>query len=129
MHDNLDRSPTTGSPTPTRIDGFVRFAPPMDVREIFRQMILREVRDGRLTAARRRRIVRYTAQMGLSPVEAGQLIADCRAEVFQDPEPAVLSRTPRLAEPKPRRIPPALKFMVVVAGAILVGLIVVSLRL
>ncbi len=49
---------------------------------IFREMILGELRDGRLSPWRRRRIVRYAAAMGLSATEAGRLLDSCRA-VFE----------------------------------------------
>lgn len=54
---------------------------PLDTKAIFRQMIEEEVRNGRLTPWRRRRIVRYAAQLRLSAVEAGKLIEECRREV------------------------------------------------
>jgi len=58
-------------------------SPRIDVQDIFREMIAQELREGRLTPMRRRHIVRYAAQMGLSAVEAGRLIAQCRDEVLQ----------------------------------------------
>ena len=51
------------------------FAPAIDNREIFRELIKDELRNGRLSAAGRRRIVRYAANLRMSAVEAGQLIA------------------------------------------------------
>jgi len=53
----------------------------LDTRLIFRRMIEDEVRAGRLTRSRRRRIVRYAAQLDLSAVETGRLIDECRAKV------------------------------------------------
>ena len=56
------------------------FAPSIDMTAIFRQLIADEVRTGRLTRARRRRIVQYAAHLGLSAVQVGRLIAECREE-------------------------------------------------
>ncbi|MFQ5461954.1 MAG: hypothetical protein ACE5E5_04920 [Phycisphaerae bacterium] len=61
-------------------------AAPIDQREIFRQLIEDEIRNGRLTRARRRRIVRYAAQLRLSAVEAGTMIDRCRARLAEDRE-------------------------------------------
>ena len=52
---------------------------------MFRQLILGEIRNGRLSRWRRRRIVQYAAAMGLSATEAGDLLAACREEVLQSP--------------------------------------------
>lgn len=54
---------------------------PIELGETFRQLIIDELRNGRLTPVRRRRIVRYAAHLGVSAVEAGHLIAVCREEV------------------------------------------------
>jgi len=61
-------------------------AAPIDQREIFRQLIEDEIRNGRLTRARRRRIVRYAAQLRLSAVEAGNMIERCRARLAEERE-------------------------------------------
>jgi len=54
----------------------------LDTRMIFREMIAQELRAGRLTRSRRARIVRYAAQLGLSAVEAGEMVASCCNEAF-----------------------------------------------
>jgi hypothetical protein len=41
-------------------------------------MIAEEARCGRLTPIRRARIVRFASQLGLSAVETGRLIEECR---------------------------------------------------
>ncbi len=70
-------------------------------REIFREMIAHEVRAGRLDRARRQRIVRYAAQLGLSAVETGAMIQDCRAEAILSEDPLIREHALRLVEPPP----------------------------
>lgn len=55
----------------------------IDTHEVFRQLILGEIRNGRLSRWRRRRIVQYAAAMGLSATEAGDLLVACREEVLK----------------------------------------------
>lgn len=54
----------------------------IDTREIFRRLILDEIRRGALDRPRRRRIIQYAAQLKLSAVEIGQLINSCRDELL-----------------------------------------------
>ena len=77
----------------------------LNTHDIFRELIATELRDGRLTASRRRRIVRYAAHLGLSAVETGQLIARCRDEALQSDNPHERAHALRLVEPEPARIP------------------------
>ena len=102
------------------------FIPSIDTRDIFRQMIALEVRNGRLTPARRRRIVRYAAQMGLSAVEAGQLITASRKEVLESDDPTERYHALRLVEPAEERIPVAVILSIVLALAILADLIFIG---
>ena len=102
------------------------YVPSIETRDVFRQMIAMELRNGRLTPARRRRIVRYAAQMGLSAVEAGQLIAACRKEALQSEDPRARHHALRLVEPPPERAPVVLILSVALALAILLDLIFVS---
>lgn len=50
----------------------------LDTETIFRELIRQEILAGRLNRKQRRRVVRYAAQLGLSAVEAGEMIAECR---------------------------------------------------
>ena len=88
-------------------------------REIFREMIAEEVRRGRLDRARRQRIIRYAAQLGLSAVEAGAMIQECRAEALQSDDPAVRTYALRLVEP-----PPAWSFPAKVGATLLTAVVV-----
>ena len=109
--------------SPDEDDRDSTFVPSIDTRDVFRQMIAMELRNGRLTAGRRRRIVRYASQMGLSAVEAGQLIAACRREALESNDPAERYHALRLVEPAPPRVPVAVVLSVALAVAILLDLI------
>lgn len=80
----------------------------LDTETIFRELIRQEILAGRLNRTRRRRVVRYAAQLGLSAVEAGEMIKECRRaalpakpsphEFGDEPqEPAGRSRCGRIA--------------------------------
>ena len=105
-------------------DGFAgRYSPRdytrrIDTKEIFRELIAQEVRSGRLTPSRRRRIVRYAAQLSLSTVETGRLIAECRDEALESEDPEVIYHALRLVEPPPRTMPITVKFAVALIVAI-----------
>ena len=71
----------------------------IDTKEIFRQLIAQEVRSGRLTPGRRRRIIRYAAQLHLSAVETGRLIAECRDEALESDDADVIYHDLRLVAP------------------------------
>lgn len=82
----------------------IPFCPPLpDTKAIFRELIANEIRSGRLTAARRARIVRYASQLGLSAVETGRLIHDCVYEALEDRDPVAQACALRLAAEPPRR--------------------------
>jgi len=92
----------------------------LDTQTIFREMIARELRCGRLTKSSRARIVRYASQMGLSAVEAGELIGKCRDDALLGDDPEVRTFALRLVEPLEPRIPTPLK----IAGVILIAIII-----
>ena len=63
----------------------------IETAEIFRGMIEWEIRSGKLTSSRRRRIIQYAAQLGLSPIDAGQLITTvCRDAMDNEPQDLTL---------------------------------------
>ena len=95
----------------------------IDTKEIFRRLIAQEVRSGRLTPSRRRRIVRYAAQLHLSAVETGRLIAECREEALESEDPVEIYHALRLVEPPPATMPWPLKIAIALAGAVLINLI------
>lgn len=75
------------------------FQPTIHFDDIFREMIRAEIRNGRLSAWRRRRIVQYAAQLKLSAVEAGRLIAECRDEISVAHDPSAEQTVRLLEEP------------------------------
>ncbi|UCE62325.1 MAG: hypothetical protein JSU63_11545 [Phycisphaerales bacterium] len=110
---------STGTPSPADHDS-PDFTPSIDNREVFRRLIADELRNGRLTPARRRRIVRYAAGMGLSATEAGRMVTACREEVLKSANPVERNHALRLVEPNPVRIPNSARLSLVLAAAILI---------
>ena len=51
-------------------------------KAIFRRLIGEEIRNGRLSTHRRKRIVQYAAHLGLSAVEMGEMIEQCSQDCF-----------------------------------------------
>ncbi len=91
----------------------------IDTKDIFRELIAQEVRSGRLTPSRRRRIVRYASHLQLSAVETGRLIAECREEALESEDPEVVYHALRLVEPPPAATMPLfVKLSVVMTVAI-----------
>lgn len=99
------------------------FVPTIDTQDVFHQLIADELRCGRLTPARRRRIVRYATQLGLSAVQAGQLVEACREEALESHNPIERYHALRLVEPAPARIPTPLKIALVIISAIVLELL------
>ena len=95
----------------------------LEAKEIFRQLIADEVNSGRLTPARRRRIVRYAATLGMSAVEVGQVLEACRKQAVESHGPGKGCRALRLAESPPALIPTAVKIWALLALVILVDLL------
>ena len=99
------------------------FVSKIEMRDVFHQMIADELRKGRLTQERRKRIIRYAAQLGLSAVEAGRLITTCREQVLDRADSVDRRHVLKLVEPEPERIPAAFKLALVVALAIAADLL------
>lgn len=100
----------------------IPYCPPLpDTKTIFRELIAAELRTGRLSSARRARIVRYAAQLGLSAVESGRLMNECIHEALDDADPHVQKFALRLADaPEPR---PLLSHRVAIVTGLLLILI------
>ena len=92
--------------------------PSLDTRAIFQQLIEEEIRNGRLTRSRRRRIIRYAAQLQLSAVEAGRLIEQSRFNVLRSGDPTQRRHALRLAAPESAGLSTTVKIWLVVTGAI-----------
>ena len=77
----MDRGESADPPARWRedSDGKCSFgSPTLCTQDIFEQLIEEEVSAGRLTKSRRKRIVRYAAQLRLSAVDAGMMIEQAR---------------------------------------------------
>lgn len=110
----------------TGSEGPPTYVPKIEMREIFHQMIADELRNGRLTRERRKRVIRYAAQLGLSAVEAGRLITTCREQVLESTDPVERGYALKLVEPEPERIPVAFKLAAVVVLAIVADLLLLG---
>ena len=104
-------------------EGPPTYVPKLEMRDIFHQMIADELRNGRLTRERRKRIIRYAAQLGLSAVEAGRLITTCREQILERADSVERRHVLKMVEPERERIPIAFKLALVVALAIAVDLL------
>ena len=107
-------------------DDIPEFVPRMDMREIFQGMIAHELRNGRLTSYRRRRIVRYAARLGLSAVEAGRFIAACREAALESGDPVERHHALRLADPPSERTLRPHAITLAVIGAILIDVLLMA---
>jgi hypothetical protein len=104
--------------------------PRLTTESIFREMIAQELRAGRLTRAGRRRIVQYAAQLGLSAIDAGRLLAECRDAALHSEDPRerrLALRVAREAAP-PNHVPLRRALAVTAAMAIQLALLAWLLR-
>ena len=76
----------------------------IEMREIFRALILDEIRRGGLTKTRRRRIIQYAAHLNLSATEVGRMITTCRDELLTGDDPDAKSLAVRMVQ---QEAPPA----------------------
>lgn len=95
------------------------FVPAVDIRDVFRRLIADEIRAGRMTTSRRRRIVRYAAHLGISAVEAGRLVTACRKQVVESGDSHERSHALRMADPSPDPVSWPLKVALLLAAAAL----------
>ena len=102
------------------------FTPSIDTRDVFRALIEDELRGGRLTRARRKRIVQYATQLHMSAVEAGELIEACRLSSLRSEHPVERRCALRLVRRDAPRIPTAWKVSLVIAAAIVIDLVVLK---
>ena len=96
----------------------------LSTEAIFRALIAGELRNGRLTPARRRRIVRYGASMGLTASELGKLITQCRNEALLSEDHVERHHALRFVDQPPHTTPVALKIAVIFAIVILIQILV-----
>jgi hypothetical protein len=103
-----------------------QFVPTIDMHDVFRQLVADELRCGRLTPARRRRIMGYAAQLGLSAVQAGRLVEACRKEALESHDPKERYHALRLVEPPSARIATPFKIALVIIAAIVLDLLILQ---
>ena len=102
------------------------FESPMDTKEIFRTLIADEVRSGSLSRSRRRRIVQYASHLGLSGVQVGEMIDDCRKEALESDDTVERANALRLVPAHEPRVPTSAKIAIVIGLALLVDFIVLK---
>lgn len=115
----LRRLPVTGE------ERLPVFRPKIDNETIFRELIKAELRNGRLSPWRRRKIVRYAAHLNMSAVEVGQWITQVRKELVAGGNPTHRQQALRFVDAcddQPRR---KVNIVLVVALVLLVDLCVV----
>ena len=64
---------------------------PWETQHVFREMVVMEVRHGKLNRSRRRRIIQFAARLGISPVQAGHLVQQARRLVAHESPRAMRS--------------------------------------
>ncbi len=101
------------------------FQPSIAVDEIFEHMFVQELRDGRLTPKRRKRLVQYAAQMGLSARQAGVLMDRCcQNAIVKGDEPAY-GHALRLADPPQPRISEPTRMAIIIAISLVVDTLLI----
>ncbi len=98
-----------------------------DTKAIFRETIVRELKDGKISPGRRRRIIRYAARMGLSAVEAGHLLSRCRDQAMSELDACKETPTLRMHIPDTDDHSTATYVMIAIAGAVLFNVAIVLL--
>lgn len=90
---------------------------PIDWEAVFRELIASECRFGRLTRARRRRILQYGAQLGLSPLELGEVVERAEREA-EDARCAFRQASLHLVD-HPDAVPSKFAWVCIAGGALL----------
>ena len=103
------------------------WVPRIDTHDVLERMVADELRDGRLTPARRRRVIRFAAGMGLSAVQAGRLLERIREEALGDDDPQVRRHALRLVQPTQSKMSMRRRLAIGMAVTIILQLIWVKL--
>ena len=122
-NDNRHDAPDTGSGRSNRL------LESLETRDIYEQMIDHELRVGRLSPSRRKRIIRYAAGLGLSAVEAGKLVDACQAKIASEQGQPDPSPTLKMAESSPTPNQPARIDAIWKIGAVVLLAVVVDLMM
>ena len=90
-------------------------------REVFREMVRAEMRNGYLSPTRRKRLIQYAAAFDLTPIEAGKIVTEVYRETVQtNADAPVLYRFVETAA-KPHHWPIWLKLGLAVLAAVVAG--------
>jgi hypothetical protein len=109
----------SGQHSPARLDSGAASRPArLDQQTIFRELIAQELRAGRLNRAGRKRIVQYAAHHGLTAVESGDLISQCRDAALQSTDAQERAFAQRLARTSDDNGSAALQTLIMVAVAV-----------
>ena len=101
-------------------------ARPIELTEVFRALIKEELRHGKLTPLRRRRIIQYAAAMGLSAAQTGALIEQCRREALENGSPEIRRQDLRLVHPEPPIVPAGIKLALAAGIAVILNLLLLN---
>lgn len=100
----------------------------VNVAEVIERVIEMEIRSGKLTPARRRRLVRYAASLGLSAREAGELVQRCAERAAESDNPLERRAALRLVRPPADRRPWAAIAAVVILAFAVLKIVTVGVR-
>lgn len=81
MHPAASSQPESQGPAPA----LEATMTPLEMHELFKRMVRDEVAAGTLTFSRRKRLIRYATQVGLSELHANVLIYEARREADAEP--------------------------------------------
>ncbi len=102
------------------------YVPKIANEDIFRKLIEDELRAGRLTPSRRRRIVRYAAHLHLSAVQIGQMIESAHRKALNSEDESLRHHALKLIPADEGIIPTPWKIAGVIVFALIVDLLLVS---
>lgn len=98
------------------------FAGPVDQEAIFQKLLWDELRAGRLTKRRRRRILQYAAQLGFSAREIGDLLDHTKQHAEVNGDRKIQRRALELIDPPEPRVPIAWMLSMIIALVLLADL-------
>lgn len=110
-----------------RVHDHPLFIPSIPMDDILRELIVTELRSGRMTPARRQDVSRYALQFGLSLAQTDSLIAEVERDIALDDE-TPKPPTRRVVRDR-RRNPLVRPVAYIIAGAFLIVLDVVIVAL
>jgi len=101
------------------------FQPSIPVEDIFEQLFASELRDGKLTRRRRKRLVQYAAQMGLSARQAGVLLERSYQRAIDDGHEPAMGHALRLVNPPEPKISEPMRITIIIAVSLIVDTLLI----